>query len=95
MTETGAEQTGADQPSRLKRWDKRIEEWINEVRDEVERATPEMLDELATAAKGFAQFLDEKAKQVRMRQAQKEAASEPAGQPESESEEIAKPSADE
>jgi hypothetical protein len=52
-----------------------------------------MLDELATAAKGFAQFLDDKAKQVRMRQAQKEAASELAGQPESESEEIAKRSA--
>jgi hypothetical protein len=95
MMETGAEDTGVDQPSRLKRWDKRIEEWINGVRDEVERATPEMLDELATAVKGFAQFLDDTAKQVRLKQAKKEAAPEPAEQPESESEEIAKPSSDE
>jgi hypothetical protein len=95
MTETGAEDTGADQLSRLKRWDKRIEEWINGVRDEVERATPEMLDELAAAAKGFAQFLDDKANEVRMKQAKKEAAPEPAKQPESESEEIAKRSSDE
>jgi hypothetical protein len=91
MTDPAAEDTGVDQPSRLKRWDKRIEDWINGVRDEVERATPEMLDELAAAAKGFAQFLDDKANQARMKQAKKEAAPEPAGQPESESQEMAKP----
>jgi len=92
MTETGPEHTEGDQPSRLKRYEKAIEDWFKGIQDDVERATPEMLEELAKEAKGIGQRLDDMAANARRKREQKEGAPERAKQPDSEAQEVAKPS---
>ena len=89
----GAEGEEAERLSRLQRYNKRIEGWIADVREEVEREVPEALDELAKDAKGLAQYLEDKAKAARAKQATKERSPQTAEQSEATAQEIDKPTA--
>jgi hypothetical protein len=82
---TGAE---PDQPSRFRRWDKTIEEWFKGIQADVERAAPEVLEELAKEVKGLAQRLEEMAEKARTKREQREGVPEPAEPPVSKSEEV-------
>jgi hypothetical protein len=66
MTDTGAQDTGEEQP-RGKRYDQRIEEWVRGLQEEAEGRAPEVLSGLAATAKDVARFLEEKAEQARRR----------------------------
>jgi hypothetical protein len=78
------EGTGAQPGSRLQRYRKRIEELAISIRDGAEQhAPPEVLTGLAATAKNLAQYLDDMAERARVKQAQLEAAPEPAERPES------------
>ena len=58
----------ADQVSRLKRYDKRVEEWLASLKDEAEQRSPEVLGALAAKAKDVAEYLDKMAERVRSKQ---------------------------
>ncbi len=69
----------------------RLTQWLGEVRDDLEREAPNVMEAIARDARSLAKFLDDKAEQARMRKAGKEAAPEPADQPEAESQEADEP----
>jgi hypothetical protein len=74
-----AEGTGAEPGSRLQRYRKRIGELAMSIRDGAEQhAPPEVLAGLASTAKDVAQYLDDMAERARVKQAELEAAPEPA-----------------
>jgi cell pole-organizing protein PopZ len=58
----------ADQVSRLKRYDRRVEEWLASLKDEAEQRSPEVLGALAAKAKDVAEYLDKMAERVRSKQ---------------------------
>ena len=58
----------ADQISRLKRYDKRVEEWLASLKDEAEQRSPEVLGTLAAKAKDVAEYLDKMAERARSKQ---------------------------
>ena len=58
----------ADQISRLKRYDKRVEEWLTSLKDEAEQRSPEVLAALAAKAKDVAEYLDKMAERARSKQ---------------------------
>ena len=58
----------ADQVSRLKRYDKRVEEWLASLKDEAEQRSPEVLGALAAKAKDVAEYLDKVAERARSKQ---------------------------
>ena len=58
----------ADQVSRLKRYDNRVEEWLASLKDEAEQRSPEVLGALAAKAKDVAEYLDKMAERVRSKQ---------------------------
>ena len=70
-----------DPLSRLQDYEKRIEEWMESAREEIERQAPEVLDKLASTVKGIAQRLDDLANDARQRRAEKDATPESAGPP--------------
>lgn len=67
----------ADQFSRLKRYDKRVEEWLASLKDEAEQRSPEVLSALATKAKDVADYLDDMAAKARSKTAPGDAVSAP------------------
>jgi hypothetical protein len=58
----------ADQVSRLKRYDKRVEEWLASLKEEAEQRSPEVLGALAAKAKDVAEYLDKMAERARSKQ---------------------------
>jgi hypothetical protein len=58
----------ADQISRLKRYDRRLEEWLASLREEAEQRSPEVLGALAAKAKDVAEYLDKMAVRARSKQ---------------------------
>jgi hypothetical protein len=58
----------ADQISRLKRYDRRLEEWLTSLREEAEQRSPEVLGALAAKAKDVAEYLDKMALRARSKQ---------------------------
>jgi cell pole-organizing protein PopZ len=58
----------ADQVSRLKRYDRRVEEWLGSLKDEAEQRSPEVLGALAAKAKDVAEYLDKMAERARSKQ---------------------------
>jgi len=85
MTDTGAGDTAADKPSRLK-------QWIDSARDDFEREAPEVLEGMAADARKLARFLDDKAHAVRKKQAEDQALPEGAEEGESAAPESGEPS---
>jgi len=75
-TPTGTEPTNAsddstaeaDQISRLKRYDRRLEEWLASLKEEAEQRSPEVLGALAAKAKDVAEYLDKMAERARSKQ---------------------------
>lgn len=66
MSEPGESETSqAEQASGLARYDARIEELVEAFSDQVERVGGKALDELAAAAKSFAERLEAVAEQAR------------------------------
>jgi uncharacterized protein (DUF3084 family) len=65
--------------SRLQQYEKRVEEWLDNVKEDIEREAPEVLDKLASTAKDIAQRLDDMANGARQKRAEKEGTPEPAG----------------
>ena len=57
----------ADQESRLKRYDQRIEEWLASLKEGAEQRSPEVLSALATKAKDVGDYLDKLAEKARSR----------------------------
>ena len=66
---TARDAAEAEQVSRLKRYDKRIEEWLGSLKDEAGQRSPEVLGALAAKAKDVAEYLDKMAEQARSRRA--------------------------
>ena len=58
----------ADQVSRLKGYDKRVEEWLASLKGEAEQRSPEVLGALAAKAKDVAEYLDKMAERARSKQ---------------------------
>jgi hypothetical protein len=58
----------ADQISRLKRHDRRLEEWLASLREEAEQRSPEVLGALAAKAKDVAEYLDKMAARAKSKQ---------------------------
>jgi hypothetical protein len=58
----------ADQVSRLRRYDRRVEEWLASLKDEAEQRSPEVLGALAAKAKDVAEYLDKMAERARSKQ---------------------------
>jgi hypothetical protein len=67
----------ADQRSRLRGYDKRLEEWLGSLKEEAGQRSPEVLGALAAKAKDVAEYLDKMADQARSRRAPDEAGSTP------------------
>lgn len=59
----------AEQISRLKRYDNRVEEWLASLKDEAGQRSPEVLAALAAKAKDIAEYLDKMAEQARSKRA--------------------------
>ena len=84
---TQVERTGrvdsaeAEQVSRLKRYDKRVEEWLGSLKDEAGQRSPEVLGALAAKAKDVAVYLDSMAEKARAKTAPGDAASAPSTDP--------------
>ena len=57
--------TESDQLSRIKRYDKRIEDWLASLKDEAGQRSPEVLSALAAKAKDVAEYLDKMAEKAR------------------------------
>jgi hypothetical protein len=69
-----AEDSGAEQGSRLQQYRKRVEGWAFALRDGAEQhAPPEVLSGLATTARNVAHYLDSMAARARVKQAKEEA----------------------
>jgi hypothetical protein len=60
--------TEAEQLSRLKRYDKRVEDWLTSLKDEAEQRSPEVLGALAAKAKDVGDYLDKMAERARSKQ---------------------------
>ena len=58
----------ADQVSRLKGYDKRVEEWLASLKGEAEQRSPEVLGALAAKAQDVAEYLDKMAERARSKQ---------------------------
>jgi cytochrome P450 len=58
----------SDQVSRLKRYDRRVEEWLASLKDEAEQRSPEVLGALAAKAKDVGEYLDKMAERARSKQ---------------------------
>jgi Tfp pilus assembly protein PilN len=58
----------ADQISRLKRYDKRVEEWLTSLKEEAGQRSPEVLGALAAKAQDVAEYLDKMAERARSKQ---------------------------
>jgi hypothetical protein len=67
----------ADQRSRLRGYDKRLEEWLGSLKDEAGQRSPEVLGALAAKAKDVAEYLDKMADQARSRRTPDDAGSTP------------------
>ena len=73
---TGAEPTNAtddataeaDQISRLKRYDRRLEEWLASLKEEAEQRSPEALGALAAKGQDVAEYRDKMAVRARSKQ---------------------------
>ena len=61
----GQDEAPETEESRLKRFDRRIEEWLASLKDEAQERSPEVLSAMATRAKDVAQFLEKMAEQAR------------------------------
>ena len=59
----------AEQLSRLKRYDNRVEEWLASLKEEAGQRSPEVLGALAAKAKDVAEYLDKLAEQARSKRA--------------------------
>ena len=66
-TPTLDDTTEPDQVSRIKRYDKRVEEWLGSLKDEAEQRSPEVLGALAAKAKDVGDYLDKMAEKARTR----------------------------
>jgi hypothetical protein len=55
----------AEQVSRLRGYDKRVEEWLASLKGEAEQRSPEVLSALAAKAKDVADYLDKMAEKAR------------------------------
>jgi hypothetical protein len=53
------------QPSRLERYDQRVEEWLTSLKDEAGQRSPKVLSALAAKAKDVAEYLDKIAEKAR------------------------------
>ena len=62
-----ADRSTADQESRLKRYDQRLEEWLTSLKEGAEQRSPEVLSALATKAKDVGEYLDNLADKTRAR----------------------------
>ena len=62
-----ADEATADQESRLKRYDQRLEEWLTSLKEGAEQRSPEVLGALATKAKDVGDYLDKLADKARAR----------------------------
>ena len=58
----------ADQISRLKRYDKRVEEWLASLKEEAGQRSPEVLGALAAKAQDVAEYLHKMAERARSKQ---------------------------
>ncbi|HEX2433506.1 MAG TPA: hypothetical protein VHI55_06090 [Gaiellaceae bacterium] len=59
--------------SRLRGYDKRLEEWLASLKEEAGQRSPEVLSALAAKAKDVAEYLEKMAEQARSRRAPDEA----------------------
>jgi hypothetical protein len=64
--------TEAAERSRLRGYDKRLEEWLASLKDEAGQRSPEVLSALAAKAKDVAEYLEKMADQARSRRAPNE-----------------------
>ncbi len=69
--------TEPDQPSRFERDTKRIESWVDGLREQLERASGPALEELASLARSIAWRLDDLADKAKAKYASEETAAEP------------------
>jgi hypothetical protein len=67
LEHAGTEEVPETDDSRLKRFDKRIEEWLTSLKDEANERSPEVLSAMAAKAKDVAQYLERMAEQARAR----------------------------
>jgi len=67
-TNTDDSTAEADQVSRLKGYDKRVEEWLASLKEEAGQRSPEVLGALAAKAQDVAEYLDKLAEQARSKQ---------------------------
>jgi hypothetical protein len=67
-THTADDSTEAEQVTRLKRYDRRLEEWLVSLKEEAEQRSPEVLGALAAKAKDVAEYLDKMAERARSKQ---------------------------
>ena len=58
--------------SRLRGYDKRLEEWLTSLKDEAGQRSPEVLSALAAKAKDVAEYLEKMADQARSKRAPEE-----------------------
>ena len=63
------ETSEAEDISRLKRYDKRLEEWLASLKEGAEERSPEVLSALAVKAKDVGNYLDRLAEQARSKRA--------------------------
>jgi hypothetical protein len=77
MTDSEPEDRETGQPSRPKRYDKRIEEWVRNLQEGAEQKAPEVLDDLASTAKNVARYLEEQAEKARRKRQPPEAVEKP------------------
>jgi hypothetical protein len=66
---TGETTTEGDQlaRARIKRYDKRVEEWLTSLKEEAGQRSPEVLSALAAKAKDVAEYLDKMAEKARLK----------------------------
>jgi len=69
QTTTTPDSADAEQVSRLKRYDNRVEEWLASLKEEAGQRSPEVLGALAAKAKDVAEYLDKMAEQARSKRA--------------------------
>jgi hypothetical protein len=59
--------TEAEERSRLRGYDKRLEEWLASLKEDAGQRSPEVLSALAAKAKDVAEYLEKMAEQARSR----------------------------
>jgi hypothetical protein len=66
-TENGdqLETTESDQVSRIKRYDRRVEEWLTSLKEEAGQRSPEVLSALAAKAQDVADYLNKTANKAK------------------------------